>query len=140
MSLQVGRQWARRHLNGGGAPAPAKYRNKKVKGFDIDGNTVTFDSVREAKRWGELVAMQKAGKISQLERQVVYHFGGGHKPEHFVRYVGSNRRLKYILDFRYVDNETGELAHEDVKGKATRDFLIKQALMLYFHGIEVLTV
>lgn len=137
MSLQVGRQWARRHLPGAQTPMQAKYRNKKVKGFDIDGNTITFDSVREAKRWGELMAMQKAGKIDNLQRQIPFLFeiDGA-----YLTYVGSNRKVKFVLDFKYRDVETNEWAFEDAKGVRTDAYKLKQALMDWVHGIEVLEV
>jgi hypothetical protein len=42
----------------------AKYRNQKVKGYDADGNVITFDSKKEARRWAELLALQRQGLIS----------------------------------------------------------------------------
>lgn len=115
----------------------AKYGNKKVKGFDQDGSVITFDSKREAKRWAELLIRQKAGEIDQLERQISFLFAidGEH-----LTYVGSNRKVKYVLDFRYREVETGEWAHEDSKGVRTDGYKLKQALMDWVHGIEVLEV
>lgn len=114
-----------------------KYGNQKVSAFDVDGKAITFDSKREAKRWSQLLLRLKAGEIDQLERQVPYLFAIGGE---FLTYVGSNRKVKYLLDFRYVDKETDELVHEDVKGYATPEYRLKQSLMLLFHGIEVLEV
>ena len=51
-----------------------KYRNQKVKGYDADGNVITFDSKREARRWGELQALEKQGVITYLVRQVPFKF------------------------------------------------------------------
>ena len=118
------------------APGPRnKYGNRKVIGFALDGSQVEFDSVREAKRWSQLILRQRAGEIRNLERQVAFHFG-----DPPMRYVASNRKVKYVLDFRYQEVESEEWAHEDSKGMATREFLLKQAMMLHFHGIEVLEV
>lgn len=45
-----------------------KYRNVKVRAID---GTV-FDSHKEARRWQELLLLQKAGAITELRRQVEY--------------------------------------------------------------------
>ncbi|MBS6476088.1 MAG: DUF1064 domain-containing protein, partial [Clostridiales bacterium] len=44
-----------------------KYRSKKTT---VDG--ITFDSRREAARWQELKLLERAGSITELERQVSY--------------------------------------------------------------------
>ena len=44
-----------------------KYHNKKVT---VDG--ITFDSVKEARRYSELILLQRAGKIKDLRRQVKF--------------------------------------------------------------------
>ncbi len=46
----------------------SKYYNIKTKALD---GTI-FDSHKEARRWDELTLLQKAGKISNLQRQVAY--------------------------------------------------------------------
>lgn len=53
------------------ANASSKYHNRKTTRV-VDGKRVLFDSQREARRWDELVLLQRAGKISDLERQVRY--------------------------------------------------------------------
>jgi len=45
----------------------SKYRNRKTV---VDG--ITFDSKREAARWQELKLLERAGEITELERQVEY--------------------------------------------------------------------
>lgn len=127
----------RYHAKNGEGPARAKYGNKKVKGFAADGATITFDSKREAKRWGELVARQKAGEIDSLERQVPFLF---EIDGVYLTYVGSNRKVKYLLDFRYREVATGEWAHEDSKGHRTDGYKLKQALMDWVWRIEVIEV
>jgi hypothetical protein len=130
VTLAVSRNWMQRyHAKHGNGQARAKYGNKKVKGFDADGATITFDSKREAKRWGELVALQKAGKIKSLERQVPFTFSG-------MTYK-SNRKVKYVLDFQFFDCERKEWVHEDCKGFSTPDYKLKWALMKHFWKIEV---
>lgn len=108
-----------------------KYGAKKVS---VDG--VTFDSTRESRRWSELQALQVAGHISDLERQVVFELAPS------VKFAGSKRAkpaLRYVADFRYVD-KAGALVTEDVKGVLTREFQIKRHLMLSVHGVDVRVV
>jgi hypothetical protein len=111
----------------------AKYRNQKVEGYDADGNVITFDSKKEARRWGELLALQRQGLISQLQRQVTFVFGGDNRS---VRYK-SKKSVRYVVDFMYHDGR--DLIYEDVKSPAskTHAYKIKWALMKYFFGIEV---
>ena len=45
----------------------SKYGNKK-----IEYNGEVFDSKKEYKRWCELKLLERAGKISDLKRQVKY--------------------------------------------------------------------
>lgn len=115
-----------------------KYGAHKV---EVDG--IVFDSKREANRWRELQLLQRAGEISQLERQrrflvlptqrepdTIGARGGIHKGrtiEHAVYYVA---------DFVYKD-KAGEIVVEDTKGMRTKDYVIKRKLMLYMHGIRV---
>ncbi len=120
----------------GGLPVKAprsKYGSKKVKAFDRDGNVITFDSKREARRWSELLLLEKAGTISHLERQVPYHFSAAGK---FLTY-SSNRKAKYVLDFRYWHEKLGDWIHEDAKGVRTDVYRLKKALMQLFHDIEI---
>lgn len=99
------------------APKRSKYSNEKCV---VDG--IKFDSRREAARWTQLAAMQKAGEICALERQVVYVLAPG---------VAINGRkvppLRYIADFVYERGE--ETVIEDVKGVITGEYRIKRHLM-----------
>lgn len=95
---------------------------------EVDG--IKFASKKEAKRYGELKLMEKAGVISGLTLQPVYKFPALEYPE------------KYVADFEYQEN--GKLVVEDVKGlkksAAYTIFKIKKALMKHFHGIEVVEI
>ena len=104
-----------------------KYRNKKT---EVDG--VTFDSKREAARWGELRLLERAGHIRGLERQVPYVLAPG------VKFVGAKRAqpaLRYISDFVYVEGDMSVV--EDVKGAITDSFRIKRHLMKSIFGIDI---
>ena len=106
----------------------SKYKSKKVA---LDG--ITFDSKKEAARWYQLKIMEKAGAISDLQRQVVFELqpaaviNGRKKP-----------RLKYLSDFTYLEN--GKLVVEDVKSAATKKlstYRVKLHLMKTIHNIEI---
>lgn len=120
-----------------------KYSNKKV---EIDG--ITFDSKKEAKRYQELLLLEKAGAIQDLQMQVKYVLipaqrepdkigarGGRHKGKTI------EQECSYYADFVYFDKETQETVVEDVKGfrgsKAYDVFVIKRKLMLHVYGIRV---
>lgn len=98
-----------------------KYGNKKDTV-----NGITFDSKKEAKRYKELLLLQKAGEIGQLRLQVPYELN-----------PGGTHSLKYLADFVYVDAKTGETIVEDVKGFRTREYKKKRRLMLKVHGITI---
>ena len=115
----------------------SKYGNKKVV---QDG--ITFDSKREAKRYRELLLLEQAGEISDIQRQVKFVLipeqrepdtvgsrGGIHKGKLI------EREVSYIADFVYRKN--GALVVEDTKGFRTPDYIIKRKLMLWVHGIRI---
>lgn len=104
-----------------------KYGNRKTV---VDG--ITFDSLREAARWGELRMLERAGHISQLKRQVIYELAPS------VKFSGTRRAkpaLRYIVDFTYREGDA--LIAEDVKGMQTKEFQIKRHLMLALLGVDV---
>ena len=100
----------------------SKYGNTKIR---VDGRL--FDSKAEAARWQELQLLERAGEITELERQVEYELIPKQKGE---------RAVKYIADFRYIDHE-GKTVVEDTKGVRTPVWIIKRKLMLRVHGIRV---
>lgn len=74
------------------------------------GEIISFDSTAEAKRWDELRLLERAGRISNLARQVAYDLDVAPlRPPPYDRVVG-----RYIADFTY--REGKELRVEDVKG------------------------
>ena len=92
-----------------------KYYNKKTT---IDG--ITFDSKIEAKRYKELKLMEQAGLIKDLVLQPQYEILKG-----FKRRGKTYRKVTYIADFAYFDNEKNRKVIEDVKGFETKDFKLK---------------
>lgn len=124
-----------------------RYRNKyyNVKTKTTDG--LIFDSTKEARRWEQLLLLQRAGKITELQRQVTYELIPA-QYETYPRFSKSGDRLKdgqrllerkveYIADFVYTDAETGQNIVEDAKGVRTKDYVLKRKLMLAVHGIRI---
>ena len=101
-----------------------KYGAKKIKdpatGF-------VFDSKAEFIRWCELRILERAGKISNLQRQVKYELIPKQKGE---------RACTYLADFVYKDSD-GNTVVEDTKGVRTDAYRIKRKLMLWVHGIRI---
>jgi hypothetical protein len=132
------------------APAPvkkAKYLNKKCVYFKLTGvivplerlttpenrkkyikdikeldEVILFDSLKEARRYTELLFMEKAGKINNLSRQPKFNL-----LEKYTNNQGEKvRETNYIGDFLY--QEKGILICEDTKGFRTKEFLLKKKL------------
>ena len=97
-----------------------KYGNKKVV---VDG--YTFDSKKEARRYGELKLMERAGKIKDLELQPKFELIPTIRTEDETL-----RKVSYIADFKYIDLESGKVIVEDVKGFKTDVYLLKKRLFL----------
>lgn len=99
-----------------------KYNNKRTT---IDG--ITFDSKKEAYRWSELKLMEKAGVISDLQRQVPFEL----QPA-FYHNGKKERAIVYKADFTYYQN--GEYIIEDVKSQITKNekvYRLKKKMMAY---------
>lgn len=89
-----------------------KYKNQKVKT-----SAGTFDSKLELKHYNELVLLQKAKRISYLNKQVRIK-------------LGKNAKVYYIADFVYFDNVKNELVIADSKGIETDTFKVKLKWLL----------
>lgn len=107
-----------------------KYGAKKVV---MDGQV--FDSKKEFYRWCDLRLLERAGKISNLKRQVKYTLIPAQRDQ-----TGKlvEREVSYIADFEYMQD--GKKIVEDTKGykrgAAYQLFTIKRKLML-LKGIKV---
>lgn len=101
-----------------------KYRNIKTV---VDG--ITFDSLKESRRYGELKLLEKSGRISGLEVQPAFRI-----------VVNDCLICTYKADFQYVTDTphaSGQVVVEDVKGMQTPVYRLKKKLMLAVHGISV---
>lgn len=97
---------------------------------------IAFDSRKEANRWAELKLLERAGVISDLDRQVRFELIPNQRDEN-NKVV--ERKIDYIADFVYTKD--GNRIVEDVKGYkgsiAYQIFVIKRKLMLYNYGIKI---
>lgn len=103
-----------------------------------------FDSGSEMARYCDLLLLQKAGVIAELEVHPVYPItiGGVEVRMFSKRYFINGRHLSYEADFRYFDVECGRKIIEDVKmgsGHRTEVYKIKKALMTAM-GLEITEV
>ena len=105
----------------------SKYNSKKTV---VDGQT--FDSKKEARRYQELLLLEKAGEIKNLCRQVKFVLIPSQRDE-----TGKvvERECSYKADFTY--EEGIKTVVEDVKGYRTKEYIIKRKLMLYQYGIRI---
>ena len=115
----------------------AKYYSKKVTR-----NGITYDSVKEYKRHCELLLLERAGVIQDLQRQVEFELIPAQREPDRVGVRGGKikgktieQAVRYIADYVYTEN--GQKVVEDVKGVKTKDYIIKRKLMLWVHGIKI---
>ena len=99
-----------------------KYGNVKTVIGDM-----TFDSKREAVRWGELRLLERAGQISDLQRQVRFPIAVNGHP------IGL-----YVADFTYLAK--GQRVVEDSKGVRTDLYRWKRKLVKAVHGVDIVEV
>ena len=99
----------------------SKYHATKTKVGDL-----TFDSKLEARRWNELLMLERSGVITALQRQVPFEMT-----------VNSHYICSYRADFVYTLTETGERIVEDAKGMMTPEFRLKAKLMEATNGIVI---
>lgn len=128
----------------GKTPNKSKYGAKKQTITNSDGSVITFDSMKEMKRFIELRYMEQAGLISDLQRQVKFVLIPAQREPDTVGKRGGiikgqliERECAYIADFVYIDEETQETIVEDTKGVKTPEYIIKRKMLLYFYGIRI---
>ena len=104
----------------------SKYHNRKT---EFAGRV--FDSRKEADRYQELLWMQQAGLIQDLELQPRYDL-----------IVNGHKLGFYRGDFRYKEVATDSVILEDVKSPATRTavYRLKKKLVKALYGVEIIEV
>ena len=126
-----------------GPEKPAKYHNKPTERVTPAGAVLRFDSQKEARRYDELAALERAGTIRDLRMQVDFTLQEAYTD-------GEGRRvraIRYRADFTYVRvKETigeytfrDQLVVEDVKSRATRtkEYIMKRKLMKERFNIDI---
>ena len=131
ISEKLGRDQARKAMG-----KPEKYHNRKCT-VTIPGSVkqITFDSVKEARRFGELELMKNTGKIRDLRLQVNFTLQEG-----FTTAAGERiRPIVYRADFVYQEpSPTGwRTIVEDVKGVRTKEYSMKRKMMLEKFGVDI---
>ncbi len=122
-----------------------KIKNSFAKGRNKYGNTRvgSHASKKEHYRAMQLKAMERAGLISDLREQVSFTLIPTQYGECGKDFKGKNVRVlleracRYVADFVYTDNATGQQVVEDTKGVRTKEYIIKRKLMLLVYGIQI---
>ena len=104
-----------------------KYRNKKVIY-----NGITFDSIKEKNRYIELKILERAGLIKNLKLQYEFEL----QPT-FILNNKKIRKISYIADFYYLDNELNDYIVEDTKGMRTDVYKIKKKMFEFKYKKEI---
>ena len=90
-----------------------------------------FDSRREERRYQELLLLERAGKITDLRRQVKFEL----VPAQYENGKCIERATNYYADFVYTEGR--QLVVEDCKGYQTDMYKLKRKLMLWIHHIRI---
>lgn len=101
-----------------------KYGAKKT-----EYNGVVYDSKFEAQKAYELDMLQRAGRITDLRRQVAFVL-----QDRYVNNYGKTiRPIYYVADFAYTEVKTGKKIVMDTKSPATRTrvYLVKKKMFEY---------
>ena len=120
----------------GKSDKPRKYHNRKCTvTLPESGKQVTFDSEREARRFGELRMLLRCGQIQDLRLQVNCTLQEGYTTADGERV----RPIVYRADFTYRER-TGDgwrPVVEDVKGVRTKEYNLKRKMMLAKFGVNI---
>lgn len=112
----------------------SKYHNNTT----VTSDGIKHASQKEATRWCELKLLERAGKISDLQRQVKFVLIPAlYETAQSGTKKCIERSCVYVADFVYIDNDTGRKVVEDTKGMRTKEYIIKRKLMLYIHDIRI---
>lgn len=123
-------------------PKASKYHNKSTERVTASGAVLRFDSQKEAHRYDELAALERAGQIRDLRLQVDFTLQEAYTDSEGRRV----RAIRYRADFTYCKplgdgrhaaywaDKSGALwvlVVEDVKSRATKtkQYIMKRKMM-----------
>lgn len=107
-----------------------KYKNKKVIY-----NGIKFDSIKEKNRYMQLLYLEKAGLIKDIKLQYEFEL----QPA-FTLNKKKIRKITYIADFYYYDNNLNDYVVEDVKGIRTDVYKLKKKMFEYKYQKEIIEI
>ena len=124
-----------------------KYHNKPTERVTASGAVLRFDSQKEARRYDELAALERAGQIRDLRLQVDFTLQEAYTDTEGRRV----RAIRYKADFTYLEKSFADedgfyeeklhwyLVVEDVKSRATRtkEYIMKRKLMKERFNIDI---
>ncbi len=124
-----------------------KYHNKPTERVTDSGAVLRFDSQKEARRYDELSALERAGQIRDLRLQVDFTLQEAYTDTEGRRV----RAIRYKADFTYLEKSFADedgfyeeklhwyLVVEDVKSRATRtkEYVMKRKLMKERFNIDI---
>lgn len=132
---------------------PRTIKNK-LNAHKVEYDGFTFGSKKEAIRWAELKLEAKAGRITDLDRQVPFELipaqyeeiptgefykKGEKKGQPKFKRVCIEKAVTYVADFVYIEN--GKKIVEDTKGCKEgityNYFVLKRKLLLWVHGLKI---
>lgn len=129
-------------------PSKAQEKQRKYHNQPCEVDGIKFDSQKEARRYRELMALLRAGKIRDLKLQPQFTLQESYKTLEGKRV----QAIRYVADFSYelmplywteyesqCPDDAWIKVVEDVKSKATktRVYEMKRKLMLDRFGIEI---
>lgn len=134
----MGDGWKRAIAAAKATRKPHKYGAKRTV---VDG--ITFHSQKEAKRYGELKLLEKAGEIWELELQPTFPLmvpstsGRAFRAAVAIAQGGTWRIGEYRGDFAYFDKRSDGRVVEDVKGFKTPLYRWKKKHVEAQYGIQI---
>lgn len=109
---------------------PPRFKRSAPERRTIDG--ITFDSIKEARRYAELKMLERAGQIHNLQLQPA-----------FATQIDGKHFCTYTADFSYFCDQRRCLVVEDVKSTGTAKgdaYRLRKKAAQLFHKITVYEV
>lgn len=106
-------------------PVAAEERTSKMHNVPTIVAGIRFDSRKEARRYEELMALLRLGKIRDLRLQQDFTLQEAYTTPEGRRI----RAIRYRADFVYIDCATERRVIEDVKGRRTDVYMMKRKMM-----------